>query len=65
MTKATKILVIGACGQIGTELTAALGLQYGAENVIAADIQSQPAGVKNYICLDALDHQAIERVVRE
>jgi nucleoside-diphosphate-sugar epimerase len=63
--KKNKILVIGACGQIGTELTAALRLQYGTENVIAADIQTQPAGVKNYICLDALDHQQIERVVRE
>jgi nucleoside-diphosphate-sugar epimerase len=63
--KKDKILVIGACGQIGTELTAALGLQYGIENVIAADIQTHPAGVKNYICLDALDHQQIERVVRE
>lgn len=65
MHKKDKILVIGACGQIGTELTAALHLQYGTENVIAADIQNGPKGLKNYICLDALDHQAIERVVRE
>lgn len=63
--KKDKILVIGACGQIGTELTAALQVQHGAENVIAADIQNQPKGLKNYICLDALDHQGIERVVRE
>jgi len=63
--KTDKILIIGACGQIGTELTAALNRQHGIENVIAADIQSQPACIKNYICLDALDHQAIERVVRE
>ena len=63
--KKNMILVIGACGQIGTELTTALALQHGAENVLAADIQTQPAGVKNYIRLDALDHQAIERVVRE
>jgi nucleoside-diphosphate-sugar epimerase len=63
--KKNKILVIGACGQIGTELTAALGLQYGIENIIATDIQTQPTGMKNYICLDALEHQQIERVVRE
>ena len=31
------ILVIGAAGQIGTELTAALKNEYGRENVIAAD----------------------------
>jgi dTDP-4-dehydrorhamnose reductase len=36
MNKKDKILVIGARGQIGTELTAALSLQYGTENVIAA-----------------------------
>ncbi|MGN6177613.1 MAG: NAD-dependent epimerase/dehydratase family protein [Mucilaginibacter sp.] len=65
MTKEDKILVIGACGQIGTELTAALSLQHGAENVIAADIHNKAEGTKNYICLDALDHQGIERVVRE
>jgi nucleoside-diphosphate-sugar epimerase len=32
----TKILVIGAVGQIGTELTVALRKKYGGENVIAA-----------------------------
>lgn len=63
--KIDKILVIGACGQIGTELTAALGLQHGVENVIAADIQPKASHVNNYICLDALEHEQIERVVRE
>ena len=33
-----RILVIGANGQIGSELVDALGAQFGAENVIAADI---------------------------
>lgn len=32
-----KILVIGACGQIGSELTPALRKEYGADNVVAAD----------------------------
>lgn len=32
-----KILVIGACGQIGSELTPALRKQYGTDNVVAAD----------------------------
>ncbi len=35
----TKILVIGACGQIGTELTAKLRLQLGKDAVIASDIK--------------------------
>lgn len=38
----TRILITGACGQIGTELTAALRERHGGENVIATDIQSPP-----------------------
>ncbi len=33
-----KILIIGACGQIGSELTFKLRSIYGDENVIASDI---------------------------
>lgn len=33
-----RILVIGACGQIGSELTPALRKQYGTDNVVAADM---------------------------
>jgi nucleoside-diphosphate-sugar epimerase len=36
----TKILIIGACGQIGTELTQKLRSIYGTENVIASDIEN-------------------------
>ena len=36
---ASKILIIGACGQIGTELTMALRDKVGKENVIASDIR--------------------------
>ncbi len=39
---ADKILVIGAAGQIGVELTIALQLKYGKNNVIAADIKERP-----------------------
>ena len=33
-----KILVVGALGQLGSELTERLQLEYGAQNVVAADI---------------------------
>ncbi len=38
----TRILITGACGQIGTELTAILRERHGSDNVIATDIQPLP-----------------------
>jgi nucleoside-diphosphate-sugar epimerase len=60
-----KILVIGACGQIGTELTEALRQQHGPENVIAADVRPHQPGNGHYIQLDVLDHAKLEKVIRE
>ncbi len=37
-----KTLVIGACGQIGTELVLSLREKFGNEAVVAADIKSEP-----------------------
>jgi len=63
--KPEKILVIGACGQIGTELTAALEKLHGEQNVIAADLHPSVPGKTNYIQLDALDEGKIRDVVIE
>jgi nucleoside-diphosphate-sugar epimerase len=64
----TKILVIGACGQIGTELTAKLRSIYGVENVIASDIRKlENDVVKNGIfeVLNALDYNQIQHLVEK
>jgi nucleoside-diphosphate-sugar epimerase len=63
--KKDKILVIGALGQIGTELTVALSLQHGKENVIAADRFTHSLTLGNYVQLDVLDHAKLKTVVKE
>jgi len=63
---ATKILIIGACGQIGTELTQKLRSIYGVENVIASDIRKLNIDVVNsgpFEVLNALDFNQIQHLV--
>lgn len=64
MTK--RILILGACGQIGTELTQALRDRYGNNNVIASDIRkynTETMSAGPFEILDATDLKAIEDVV--
>ena len=60
----SKILVIGANGQIGSELTDALADLHGEANVIAADIMlpRQPHRVQ-FVCLDVLDSRRLREIV--
>ena len=61
-----KILIIGACGQIGTELTQKLRSIYGTENVIASDIRKLNIDVVNsgpFEVINALDFNQIEHLI--
>lgn len=60
------ILIIGACGQIGTELTYTLRNKYGAENVVASDIREGNEALLEsgpFEILDATDYDAMEEIV--
>lgn len=60
------ILILGACGQIGTELTFALREKYGTENVVASDIREGNEDIMAsgpFEILDATNYGAIEDVV--
>jgi nucleoside-diphosphate-sugar epimerase len=67
-TKMTKILIIGACGQIGTELTLRLRAEYGNDNVIASDIRKLNTDIVNngiFEVVNALDYNQIEHLVEQ
>src|SRR5208282_4996155 len=59
-----RILVIGANGQVGSELVEALAASHGVDNVIAADIGSRSAfGATRYETVDVLDAKRLAQVV--
>jgi nucleoside-diphosphate-sugar epimerase len=60
------ILILGACGQIGTELTLALRERYGNDTVIASDIREGSDYLMNsgpFEILDATSYDAVEEIV--
>ena len=64
-----KILVIGASGQIGVELTLALRKIYGASNVVASDLREENPllhGTGPYVSLDVMNKEMLHvQVIRQ
>jgi nucleoside-diphosphate-sugar epimerase len=64
-----KILVIGACGQIGVELTLELRKMYGRENVIASDLREEHELLKGtgpFVAIDVMNKELLHvHVVRQ
>jgi nucleoside-diphosphate-sugar epimerase len=66
LTDKGRILIIGAGGQIGVELTAELSKIYGSSNVIASDLKATEAFSNNpFETLDALDGKALFDIVKK
>lgn len=63
--KQEKILVTGALGQLGTELTAALRELFGEDCVIASDLRDFNKNDLPYVQLDVSDRGALHKIVTE
>lgn len=64
-----RILVIGACGQIGVELTLALRKIYGGANVVASDLREENELLKGtgpYVSMDVMNKEMLHvQVIRQ
>lgn len=60
-----RILIIGAAGQIGTELTEQLSIQYGKDRIVGADLNPPDAlpDIHDYVKLDVLDKEALAQLI--
>ena len=64
---AATILLTGACGQIGSELTLALRARFGTDQVVATDIRLPEGELANgpFELLDVMDAAAVQAIIRK
>ncbi|MFT5640628.1 MAG: nucleoside-diphosphate-sugar epimerase [Cyclobacteriaceae bacterium] len=62
-----KVLIIGACGQLGSELTLSLRERIGNENVIASDLRGPIEVIKDgpFEIIDALKKEELENAIKQ
>lgn len=62
-----KVLVIGACGQLGSELTHELGKLFGNEQVIASDISQPNKAIEAFTFerLDVMNRELIDTIIKK
>ena len=58
-----KVLILGAGGQIGTELRDALQARYGWDNVVSTDLKELPESAGRSQVLNAMDGKALDELV--
>ena len=58
----SKVLIIGACGQIGSELTYKLRLELGDENVIASDIRESNIELVESGPFEIIDAKSLKQI---
>jgi nucleoside-diphosphate-sugar epimerase len=64
-----RLLVIGATGQIGSELTLALRTKYGGDNVVAAGHRRKPSEKLHnsgpFMYLDVTDKKSVKKIIED
>lgn len=60
-----RVLVTGACGQVGSELIPYLRALLGEDNVVASDIKHPGGHMPHFHTIDVLDNDALQRAALE